>query len=540
MNMRGFISQHKLFTGLLILNLLVTSYIVILSPRQIDTPDYDIITVPLIGEVNFEDYPGLDRETIGLINSLRSFYDVNNFSNASINNIDILPGMLTQYFFAFTQYGLAQVADTTPGFRSDYYKNTFKKLIYMMNSSAMEYHEWTNTSYSDPLYEEPGNDFRGPTNIMWTGHFALMELLYQYLFADDVFNDEIVWFLDDWKASLTADTTWDGKPANGLGLWGNGLIPCEPYIIFIQCNTIPWYTMMLYDELEGTDYTRLITPGMDWWQENMINEDNIPIDGYFFIPPWAELEDEEHRKDLPSEYPNPAMTMGIDKPKVSAYGSAWIIAFLKGMGFDDLASSLYSSYKEKFIHYSINDQAYVPDTYYYPDEFGIFEIVGNLFGYFMTKEMGDLDLNRKLRNFFYSPYQGFWSDDGFEYQFDTSAFGELADFIAPIVNFGQAWGRADSTLADILKGRSTDFDTLPFISDQSSSHGLFIYQAVYDEENEIFILNVEVNEKTSLYFDNYPHLSAIYDKDGLFDNWNLVNGQVILELDIGSYQLVLR
>ncbi len=538
-SIKNFIIKSKLFVTLLIIGILISSFTIFLNPINPTTPNFGKITVPNEGTFDLNSYPSLDRRVIGIWNSLNEFYSVDDFSNESINAIDILPDMLTQYFLAFTNYGLAQIVDTTPSYRTSYYKTLFEKINLMMNSSAMENLEWTEPGYADDYYEDEynvGNGFRGPVNIMWTGHYALMELIYYNIFRESIYDDEIKWYMDDWNASLTATKTWDNKTSlddegRPLGCWGNGLIPCEPYIVFVQCNAIPFYAMQMYDELFETNYQVSFEPGMDWWQEYMTNENGIEIDGYNIIPPHFD----------PERPIGPSLTSGYENtPKVRSYGSTWSLAFFKGMGLDDLCDQYYRDWKDAFVQYQPNDQAYTPDSYYYPSNFGLYDILANFFACFAALEMGDLDLYRKLENWFWGPYPGTW--DGYNYGFDASALGDLGPFFAPVLNAGWVWGHTESNLTSLMNPKSDSYFTnKPYISSESTSEGLFIYQAYYDETEDAFILSVEANELTKLTFDQFPSVQGVYSKSGEFPktNWEQIGNQMVLTLSPGTYSFVI-
>ncbi|MHA2252627.1 MAG: linalool dehydratase/isomerase domain-containing protein, partial [Candidatus Kariarchaeaceae archaeon] len=428
--------NNKLFTIILLLNLLVTSSTFLFSPKTYPNPKLHTIDIPGKGTFDLNLYPVLDRRVIGLLNSIRDFYQVTDMSNQSLNDLSMLPDILTQYFLAFSIYGISEVVDATPNYRTDYYKDIFHKLIGMMNSSQMEQQAWVDHGWADEYYAPQGNGFRGPTNIMWTAHYSLMQLFYYSLFRESTYLNETQYYLEDWNNSLTAETTWDGKPSNGLGKWGVGLIPCEPYIVFIQCNSIPFYVMRVYDQIFGTDYQAASLPGTQWWQDNMVDDRGITVDGYFIAEP--NENDKENRTDLPDSYPNLALTEGTSYPKVSSYGTSWAIMLYNGMGMEELADRYYGPWKNEFVHYTTEDMAYVPNNYHLPSEFGIFEVVGNLFAYFSTHELGDDKLFNKLENWFYEPFPGEW--DGYNYGFDTSVLGEDGKFVTPIVNFGWVLG----------------------------------------------------------------------------------------------------
>lgn len=539
------IKNSKLFTTFLILTLVITSSTFLLSSVEKPTPNLGKINVPDKGVFDLSTYPNLDRRTLGIWNSLRDFYSVTDLSNSSINDLSILPPILTQYFLAFSVYGMAQLVDSTPNYRSDYYTQLFDKMILMMNSSTMEQFEWIDPGYSHEYYEEFGNSFRGPTNIMWTGHYALMELLYYNVFRDPKYNSEIKWYMDDWNKSLTITTTWENKTSidsegRPLGKWGCGLIPCEPYIVFVQCNSIPFYAMRLYDSLFGTTYQDATIPGIDWWQANMVDTNGIQIDGYFNWPPHE--PEQVIRSDLPPSYPGAALTSGKPEwPKVASYGSAWAAMFYNGMGLTEISNQYYQNWKKMFIHYTTDDMAYSPNSYHYPSSFGMMDLIGNLFGYFCAREMMDWELMRKLENWFYGPFPGAW--DEYNYRFDTSALGDLGSFFDPILNFAYAWAYADSTLTSIASPRPDAFYSQePYIFDESTHEGLFIYQAYYDVSSDAFILTVEANKETVLYFENFHDpITGIYMKSGLLDSttWSQNGSQLELTLSPGVYSFVI-
>lgn len=528
------VSKNKLFAAFLILTILVSGSTVVLAPAQKSDPAMPVIAVPGKGSFSLASYPSLDRQVIGLVNLFRDYYTVTDLSNTSVNDLSSLPPFFTHYFLAFTTYGIAMIADSTPGFRTDYYKQIFHKLIAMMNSSTMERLEWTSHNFINESYAGVGNSFRGPTNIMWTGHYALMELFYESTFRDGFYGSEAAGYLDQWNASLTSPTVWNGSQSEGLGRWGVGLIPCEPYVVFVQCNSIPFYAMRLYDNLYGTTYQEASVAGIQWWQDNMVNSRGIPIDGYYVIEPMKRHRPET---DINQTYPGPALTEGYLEPKVSAYGSAWATMFYNAMGMTELAGEMYKDWKSAFVHYSTDDTAYVAESYYYPSDFGINEYVANVFAYFCANEMGDSALKGKLENWFFGPFPGSW--DGDRYEFDTSALGTLGSFTYPVVNFAWAWAHADSTLSDLMSPREDGFFQKPYISGQSSPEGVFVYQAFYDESKEAFILTVETENGVVLTFDNFPDVQGVYSAQGQFAGWSQEGSRMLLSLSPGTYSFVI-
>lgn len=528
------ISKNKLFSLFFIMTIVVGTSTFLLAPVQYSNPHLGLISVQGKGTFDLSTYPVLDRRVIGLINLLRDYYKVTDLSNASVNDLSILPPIMTHYFLAFTTYGMAMMADTTPGYRTNYYTDVFHKFIAMMNSSAMEQLEWVSPDFTNANYSSLGNGFRGPTNIMWTGHYALMELLYYSLFRDNRYNNEITYFMNDWNASLNANTTWDGRPSNGLGRWGVGLIPCEPYIVFVQCNSIPFFAMRLYDKLHNTTYQLASLPGIAWWQANMIDPKGVPVDGYYVERP---LPEHSSPANLPLTIPGASRTSNTPYPKVSAYGSAWITMFYHAMGYTALADTLYTNFRNAFVHYSTGDTAYVVDSYYTPSAFGAMDYVGNVFADFCTHEMGDVGLYTKLENWFYSPFVSKW--DGYKYSFDTSVLGSLSSFAYPVINFAWATAHAGSTLTNLMNPRNDTFFAEPYISNQSSTEGLFIYQAYHDSSRGAFILTLETANDVTLTFDNFPGVQGVYAAGGAYENWVQNGSQMLLTLSPGTYSFVI-
>ncbi|MHA2247013.1 MAG: linalool dehydratase/isomerase domain-containing protein [Candidatus Hodarchaeales archaeon] len=538
-----FIFQSKLFISLFIVALIVSGSTFLLAPVAHPTPHFGKIQV---GDETFDlsKYPYLERKVIGMINSQREVYDVTNLLNESINDLSILPDILTHYFLAFTVDAMAQICDTTPNYRTKYYTELFDKIILMMNSSAIEHYEWIRTGYGDEYYANVGNGFRGPTNIMWTGHYTMMELLYYNVFRDDRYNEEIKWFMDDWNSSLTTTTTWDNKTSiddqgRPLGRWGTGMIPCEPYIVFVQCNSIPIYTVSMYDKLHDSNYRQAFDPGIDWWQQHMTDNNGIQIDGYYVIEPYdptASMLDPDYQKP---EFPGPALTRGTETPKVSSYGSTWACMLYQAFGETDIASKYYQTWKDLCVHYTTDNMAYAPDSYHRPNSFSQFDLMGAIFAYVASREMQDWDLFRKLENFFFNPFPSYW--ERYQYKFDSTILGSfLAPLFHPVFNMAYTWGHAGSNLADLMDPRPDSFfNSIPYISDENTTEGLFVYQAIYDESKEAFILSVEANENTQLTFDNFPEVTGIFMKSGGYKDWSQEGDQMFLNLSPGTYSFVI-
>ncbi|MFW9846142.1 MAG: hypothetical protein ACFFD6_05315, partial [Candidatus Thorarchaeota archaeon] len=227
---------------------------------------------------NFADYRTLNKEQIGMFNYFDSLVTDRSYNNWSEWYSDDFVGG-RHYLAAFTTYVLSMLFETTPGYRTAAYQDAAYSLVKMMNTTideygnnSIEYWEWARTNWDDYHYPDPNDPtdlftggFRGPANIMWTGHYALMMTLFERNFNTGEFTSEINWFIDDWYNSLTTDGY--GNPTEG-GIWGVGLIPCEPYVVFPPCNSIPIFTTELFDNQYNTSY---METGMWDYGLNFIN-----------------------------------------------------------------------------------------------------------------------------------------------------------------------------------------------------------------------------------------------------------------------------
>ncbi|MGV9103956.1 MAG: hypothetical protein ACOC3C_07575, partial [Candidatus Thorarchaeota archaeon] len=294
---------------------------------------------------NFNDYKSMNHEQLALFNYLNTIVssDYQGYGEWDGWYAENYHG-LHHYVLAFMDYAVSSLFETTPGYRTDYYREFAYDLIKKMNTTeeewgnnSIEWKEWTHPEYNyvDYYYpndpDDPGaiytGGWRGPANIMWTGHFALMESLYERNFNTGELKDEINWFVNDWNYSLLTDG--HGNPKEG-GIWGTGLIPCEPYIVFSQCNSIPIVTTELFDSLYGT---RFIDGGMWDYGLNFINtvmQDRYDLfmDGYYVDRPTSSYYDTDR---LPQEIPGPAISLYAEdgRCKVSSYNNGRALAFLQ-------------------------------------------------------------------------------------------------------------------------------------------------------------------------------------------------------------------
>ncbi|MHA1928049.1 MAG: linalool dehydratase/isomerase domain-containing protein, partial [Candidatus Thorarchaeota archaeon] len=449
---------------------------------------------------------------------------------------------------AFMDYTASFLFETTPGYRTDYYREFAYDLIKRMNTTiedwgndSIEYKEWSHPSYSYDEHYYPNDPeapstiftggFRGPANIMWTAHYALMMSLYERSFNTGEMTDEITWYIDDWENSLTTDGF--GNPQAG-GIWETGLIPCEPYIVFVQCNTIPLTATRLYDNMYDTTYydDGMWDYGIDFMNTVMQDEYSLFMDGYYVDAPMAALYESTRYNAIPgpalSQYSSTAQC------KVSSYCDGWALAFFEYTQPEETRND-YPIFLEHFMKDVDQDMAYIIDTYNNPGGFGVYDILGTLFTMQLAKQLGDYSTRDRIAEFFYSSYNKVWSPDGRTMHYDTTS---LEPFFQSVASFGHIWGQAPVSIKDITDARPTDFWNYPFIS-QADDDSIWIYQAEWDPEKEAFILNIGVDQQATLVFSNFDSVPTAYASGISLGELTAIGSDYALTLSPGNYQIVI-
>jgi len=499
---------------------------------------------------NFADYTYLDHEMLAIFNYLDTIVssDYQGYGEWDGWNADYYHG-LHHYVLAFMAYSTAFLFETTPGYRTSYYQNFLYDLIKKMNTTeaewgedSIEYKEWSHPDYNYIDYYYPHNasdpnavytgGFRGPANIMWTAHYALMMSLYERSFNTGEMTDEITWFIDDWQNSLTTDG--NGNPKEG-GMWRTGLIPCEPYIVFVQCNSIPITATRLYDNMYGTSYfdSGMWDYGLDFINTEMQDDYDLFMDGYYVDTPTGHYYNSQRYQDIPGparDLYNPTASC-----KVSSYDNAWSLAFLDYTQPNETQTD-YPVFKEHFMRDISNDMAYMIDSYNNPQGFGTYDILGTLFSMHLANQMGDYVTRDRLVNFFYSSYNKVWSADGRTMYYDTSG---LEPFLTPVAAFGWIWAHAPYSIKDVTDARDSEFWDYPYIS-EANDDDIWVYQAQWDEHKEAFILNIKVDRTATLTFSNFESTPTAY-ASGISLGDLVASGEgYALTLAPGTYQLVIK
>ena len=501
------------------------------------------------GEVfNFAEYRSLTHEELAIYNFLTTLFDQ---PYGDWNGWFIEPQYygLFHYVLAFMGYSLAMYYETTPGYRTSYYESISDNLIRKFNTSydewgenSIEYFEWefpsiaqnwTGYYYPDTLTPD-ANDiytggFRGPANIMWTAHYALMELLHERNFNTGEFVDEIDYYIEDWNISLTTDGF--GNPQEG-GIWETGLIPCEPYEVWVQCNSIPIYTTGLYDGMFGTDYLPIWDYGLDFSNDIMQDQYSLYVDGYYVQEPFGFQQPAAGpQQEFPGNRLSPFTTEGYLRSR--GYGVAWSLEFLDFLQ-PEITDEDYPVFLEEYGMEMSGDEMYFVDSMYSTNNFGTYEFLACLFTLALAKQEGDFNTVQRIQNFLYNLYNKVWSADGRELHWDTSA---LSPFLQTSIAYGWIWANNPVTLNDLVVPRSAAFWDYPFISAADDSD-IWVYQAEWDPVKEGFVLNIRVDATATLTFSNFDSTPTVYG-DGTPRTLASAGGGYTLTLQPGAYYLVI-
>ncbi|MFX0107135.1 MAG: hypothetical protein ACFE7R_02535 [Candidatus Hodarchaeota archaeon] len=454
---------------------------------------------------------------------------------------------LHHYVLAFMSYATNFLFETTSGYRTEYYRDFGYDLIKKFNTteaewdeSSIEYKEWTHESQNFNTYYWPNatddtglyvGGFRGPANIMWTAHYAEMMSLYERNFNTGEMTDEITNYILDWNNSLTTDGF--GNLQDG-GIWETGMIPCEPYIVFVQCNSIPIACTALYDNLYGTNFLPIWDYGLNFINTVMQDQYDLFMDGYYVYEPTGAYYSTEV---LPDEYPGPANSLYATdgRCKVAGYGNAWSLAFLEYVQESETITD-YPVFLNYFLKDLSNDMAYIMDSYNNPDGFGTYDILATLFTLHLANQRGDYVTRNRLAEFFFGSYNKVWSADRREMHFDTMA---LEPFLQPIVGFGYLWANTPVTIKDVTDARLSGFWDYPYISAADDAN-IWVYQAEWDPVKEGFILNIKVDTTATLTFSNFDSQPTAYRGGNQLTTLESAGGgDYTLSLQPGTYQLVI-
>jgi hypothetical protein len=496
---------------------------------------------------NFADYPSLTHEQIAIMNYFNELVTgqaYNKWDGWGVENYQ----WALQYITAFVTYVFSTYAEVTSGYRSSLYRDFAYTQIERMNTTiaeygneSMEYYEWASipgfTDYYYPNATNPGADdvytggFRGPANIMWTGHYALMMLLYERNFHLGTMTDEITHYIDDWNLTVTTDSL--GHPKEG-GLWGTGLITCEPYVCFAQCNSIPIFTTELYDNLYGTSYVEsgMWNYGLNFIEANITDEYGLYTNGYFVQRPvgWGPNSDL-----APQEIPGQAVDPSTGGPSLSSYATAWALTFLEYTN-PDITIPKYPTFLDLYGRAVSGDVMYMLGSYEHPSSFGdVFGILGTVFTMVLANQRGDYATRDRLFNLLAGMLNKVWSPDGRQMHYDGSAFDTL---LSPVFSGFSVWSTLPVTVRDLAQPRPTEFWNYPYIS-AADDDNIWVYQARWDPIKAGFILNIQVDKTATLTFSNFNSTPTAYTLYRSLGELTASGSDYVLTLQPGTYQIVI-
>ena len=501
---------------------------------------------------NLADYPSLTHEQIAAYNYIRGLVEQ---PYGSWDGWNVGPDVyyLVHYQLAFMTYSIARLFEVNSGYRTSYYSDMAYDLIKKMNTTDEEYGDnsvesmewirpvigysnWTKYYYPDPINPDENDvftgGFRGPANIMWTGHYALMELLYERSFNTGELFSEYDWYMRDWNNSLTTDGL--GHPRES-GIWECGLIPCQPYAVWVQCNVIPLFFTELYDSIHNTSYMEsgLWDYSLRFIEENMTDDYGLYTDEYFVQRPMGFNQTGGGPvQQFPAKMLDPFIRDG--RPIVQGYGVAWSLLFLEHFNESEVAQD-YSSFLEHYSKEISADQLCMIDTYNCPAKFDEFDMLSNLYTVALAQQRGDLVTRDRIVNFMWSPYNKVWSADGRAMHWDTMA---IEPFLQSSMAYGWLWATVPVTIKELGDPRPTEFWGYPYVS-QADDDRMWVYQAQWDPDKEGFILNVRVDQTATLTFTNFGFVPTAYSGGRSLGQLTSSGSDYILTLSPGTYHLVI-
>jgi hypothetical protein len=495
---------------------------------------------------NFASYPALNREQLAIFNYLDSIVTHQPYDSWNGWYADQFHGLL-HYVVAFLMYVASGLFESTPGYRTEYYQNFSWSLLQKMNTSvgnnSIEYLEWNHPDYKYNQYWYPNAEtpnasidvytggFRGPANIMWTGHYGLMEALHERNFNDSRALIELTWFIHDWNNTLTTDG--HGNPQVG-GIWKIGLIPCEPYIAFVNCNSIPMFATYLYDDLYDTNFMPEWDFGLNFSNTVAQDEYGLFTNGYHVQEP---LGYQQPTSGALQPFPGNTIDRltGDGKPSVSGYITAWALMFLEAIQAQETIHD-YPIFLDAYGRDISGDKLCILGSYRHPESFGVTDMLANLMTMPLTNQRGDYITGQRIRNFLYSSFNKVWSADGRKMWYDATS---LIPFLQAPLTAAWLWGTTPKVIRDLASARPTQFWNYPYIS-QANDNSIWVHQAVWDPVKSSFILNIGVDQTATLTFSNFDHTPSAYAGGALLKQLTPVSGGYELELSPGSYLLVIR
>jgi hypothetical protein len=178
---------------------------------------------------------------------------------------------------------------------------------------------------------------------------------------------------------------------------------------------------------------------------------------------------------------------------------------------------------------------YMVDSYYYPSRFGTYDILGSLFTLALAKQRGDVSTRDRILNFLYGSFNKQWSADGRTLYYDTAS---LEPFLQAVLAFGWIWGTTPVTIRNLADARPSAFWGYPYIS-HADDDNMWVYQAQWNPVKEGFVLNIRVDQLSTLTFSNFDHVPTAYSGGSAMAQLTTSGADYTLSLQPGTYNIVI-
>jgi hypothetical protein len=490
--------------------------------------------------INFGEYKVLTHEQLGMFNYLDGLVTGRAFNNWEDWYVDGPLIWTRHYVTAFLTYLVSTLFETTPGYRTPRYQDFAHTLIKRMNTTmaeygndSIEYWEWGSTPYPEYYFPDPADPsglyvggFRGPANIMWTGHYALMLALFERNFNTGEMTDELNWFVQDWNNSLTTDG--HGNPQEG-GIWGVGLIPCEPQFAFVNCNSIPIFTTELFDNMFGTNNMPIWDYGLDWINNVMQDEHDL----FSYLTVVSPTLSATEQPDVTYPYVS-SDELGVT---VSGYGTSWALTFLEYTQPNETIRD-YPVFLDMYGKDVSSDQMYIAGSYRDPERFAdIQSMLASLFTLALANQRGDSRTVERLLNFWVGSANAVWSSDGQTLHFEDG-MASVIQALEPVLTMAYLWGTSPTTMRELGDARPAEFWDYPYIS-AADDERIWVYQAEWDEQKEAFVLNIGVDQLATLIFSNFDSVPTAYASGLVLQELTASGDEYTLTLSPGTYNIVI-
>jgi Linalool dehydratase/isomerase len=267
-----------------------------------------------------------------------------------------IPDRFIRYSLAFMSYALANAALIDPSMRP-LAAHGIDYAIQKMQRKRM-WEDWQQDGFGKKDVEHATlQDAVMHGNIMFKGHLNTMYALFQLLSNDRRYEKA--------NRELTENIVGEIRKNPYAG------IVCEPDNYFPQCNSLGYFSLILYDRIHGTHYGQFAKVWTDWLEKHLVDSET----GALYV----------------SYHPS----LHTAKPYVSAYTTAWALTFIHG--FDPaFAETHYSAFKKTFLRTSPDGKkAWVRETNDTED----YDSYATCFTLVLAKEMADADTFDRLMNY---------------------------------------------------------------------------------------------------------------------------------------------